>query len=124
HREAALDVVHSQGEEGALFALASSPRRVRRVLTPRYPSFPDGLRPGAGLLERARLWVFDPKYPLLGRAIVSADQVCVTSRSSAAQLSQAYGLDGARLVVIPNGVDAQFLLRSWQGPSADAPLVF
>lgn len=123
-REAPLDVVHSQGEEGVLVEELPFRRRVRFIVTPRYPSYPRALRPGAGLLSRAKLWATEPKYVLLGRALARADQVCSTSEASATELRRAFGLGSRRIEVIPNGVDAGFFTRSWRGPRKDAPLVF
>ncbi len=149
HAERPLDAIHGQGEEAAFVNALSFRRHVRFVLTPRYPDYPCDLHPQTSLKARARHWLFDAKYPLLGIALAHADHVCPTSSASADALRRAYGHrafgdrgdDELSLVrdelgsaqgagqlsttqVIPNGVSETFFDVNWQGPNDHAPLLF
>ena len=92
-----VDVVHCQGEEGALVDGLRKKFNFRLVVTPRYPWYPKRLRPNRSLLDQARLWLFDAKYPVLGQLIHSADVVCPTSNSAAEGVIEAYGIDDEKI---------------------------
>jgi glycosyltransferase involved in cell wall biosynthesis len=121
-RRAVLDVVHAQGEEGALVTrVVGCPF----VLTPRYPSYPDGfVRRTSSLPGKAWSWLRHAKYHALAEAARQADLVCPTSRASAAMVQQAFDVPAARMRVVPNGVDPRFLALT-RAPDAQAgPIVF
>lgn len=123
--QASLDVVHAQGEEGALVA-RSRRRSFCLVVTPRFPWYPEAVferRPGWRQARRAALWLLDAKYPLLGMALRAADRVCPTSRSAADAVQRAFDLRPELVTVVPNGIAPAFLDATWQ-PAPDAPLLF
>lgn len=115
-------VVHAQGEEGALVpSVVSCPF----VLTPRYPSYPEALqRLASSRLAQAWQWLRYGKYRALGVAARRADLVCPTSEASAQVVRRVFGLDAARMAVVPNGVDPTFLGVTREADAASGPLVF
>jgi glycosyltransferase involved in cell wall biosynthesis len=119
-----LDVVHCQGEEGALLGGLRSRFKFGLVVTPRYPWYPKHLHPGHTALEQARLWVFDAKYPVLGQLIHAADKVCPTSASAGEGVQHAYGITEDKIEVIPNGINERFWQLEWCGPSASETILF
>lgn len=125
-RRGDFDVVHVQGEEGALLSRSLRRRSFCLVVTPRFPWYPAAVferRPGWRQVRRAALWLRDTKYPLLGLALRAADHVCPTSRSAADAVQRAFDLDPAVITVVPNGVAPAFLEATWT-PAPDAPLLF
>lgn len=124
--QAPVDVVHAQGEEGALVGRSARRRAFRLVVTPRFPWYPAAVferRPGWRQARRAALWLRDTKYPLLGMALRAADHVCPTSRNAADAVQRAFDLDPDVITVVPNGVAPAFLDATWT-PAPDAPLLF
>ena len=126
YAEAPIDVVHCQGEEGALLHRLRPEYPFGLVVTPRYPWYPKRLRPHARLMDQARLWLFDAKYQVLGRLIRHADCVCPTSTSAAESIQEAFGTSSDRIEVIPNGINPLFWSREWRGDvsASDTPAVF
>lgn len=127
HEEAPLDVVHANGEEGALLPLLPFRDRVRFVVTPRYPHYPNALmelRPLRRGLLHAWLWLAHTEYALFGRALRAADVVCATSRSGGRLVQRVFDVADERLRVIPNGVADDFLETRWTPPPSGAPLLF
>lgn len=127
HREAPLDVVHANGEEGALIGRLRDRRSFCFVVTPRYPSYPDAIferRPGRRQLERVMLWLRHPKYPQIGVALRAADRVCPASRDAADNVQRAFDVAPERITIVPNGVAPAFLEQAWAPPAGDAPLLF
>lgn len=120
HEERAVDVVHSQGEEGALLHGLRSEKPFRLIVTPRYPWYPKRLRPHSNLLDQARLWLFDAKYPVLGRLVRDADMVCPTSQAAAEGVMEAFGVNEERIKVVPNGINPLFWQENWSGNVTDA----
>jgi len=122
---AQVDVVHCQGEEGALLPRVRQARGFLLIATPRYPSYPRQLnaKPGGPVRSLLR-WLTPPKYLALGRLLRRADLCCPTSTASARMVQQAYGLDADRFHVVPNGVAPPFL-QVERAPSArHGPVVF
>ncbi len=101
----AIDVVHCQGEEGALIRT-----RARLVVTPRYPSYP-------------RLLIA-PKYLALGVLLARADALATTSAAALASVERAYRRLPAQRTVVPNGVDATFLEVERDARASAGPVVF
>lgn len=108
-------IVHGNGEESALIGelkRRASTRRFGFVVTPRYPNFPSVLQHDVteqSPLALALMTVAQTKYAWLGRALRNADWICPTSRSAADMVQRAYGLDRARMTVVPNGISEEFL---------------
>lgn len=124
-RELGTAVVHGQGEEAALVPEVRARTGCRFFMTPRYPRLPEALgRADAGVLRRAWIAATAGKYVLLGRALRGAERVCPTSRSAADMVQRAYGLDPARIVLVPNGIDARFLAVPRRDDAAAGPAVF
>ena len=124
-RGGAVDAVHGNGEEAAL--VGDLPRRrFRFVMTPRFPDYPPSmLRPaGPDAKERVRLGLLHAKYLVLGRALRAADWVVPTSSSARAMVRRAYGIDPARLRVVPNGIDDAFVAARRRADAKDGPVVF
>ena len=119
-----LDVVHCQGEEGALLGGMRSKFSFGLVVTPRYPWYPKHLHPGHTTLEQARLWIFDAKYPVLGRLVHAADKVCPTSASAAEGVRHAYGTSEDKIEVIPNGINERFWQIEWCGSNESDTILF
>jgi glycosyltransferase involved in cell wall biosynthesis len=111
-----VDIVHSQGEEGALL-----PRlRARRggfhvVVTARYPTYPRG----AG-----GRWLLSPKYRSMAHLVRHADARCTTSNASRALLSRAFTVDARETHVVPNGVDPIFSEVTRGMSARHGPIVF
>ncbi|MGB0647303.1 MAG: glycosyltransferase family 4 protein [Bradymonadia bacterium] len=122
--EKRLDVVHCQGEEGALIPRLRSRLDFSLVVTPRYPWYPTHLKPNGDLLSLARLWVFDAKYPVLGKLIHGADWVCPTSTSAAHGVQGAYGVSESKIRVIPNGINERFWNVRWDDLSHRDEVLF
>lgn len=119
-----VDVVHCQGEEGALIPQLRKAFDFRLIATPRYPWYPRHLRPNATWMDRLRLWSFDSKYPMLGRLLTKADVLCPTSKSAAISVEQAYGIPSENMVVIPNGINPVFWEASWEGQDNSGYILF
>jgi glycosyltransferase involved in cell wall biosynthesis len=119
-----LDVVHCQGEEGALLGGLRSRFKFGLVVTPRYPWYPKHLHPGHTALEQARLWVFDAKYPVLGQLVHAADKVCPTSASAGEGVRHAYGISEDKIEVIPNGINQRFWQLEWSGATGSQTILF
>ncbi len=119
-----VDVVHCQGEEGALLDGLREQSAFGLIVTPRYPWYPKHLHPNQTVLEQARLWVFDAKYPVLGELVHAADKVCPTSSSAGDGVCHAYGIDPSKVEVIPNGINERFWQLKWCGPSDDGKILF
>lgn len=119
-----LDVVHCQGEEGALLDGLRGRFTFGLVVTPRYPWYPKHLHPDQSALEQARLWVFDAKYPVLGQLVHAADKVCPTSTSAGEGVCHAYGIDPQKIEVIPNGINERFWELKWCGAQPDGKVLF
>lgn len=119
-----VDVVHANGEEGALLGPVVRNAGALFVVTPRYPRYPEVLegRLAPSSVGRAWTWLAHTKYPLLGLAVRSADFVCPTSEHAAELVVRAYGIERDRVEVVHNGIDAVFRTRSWE-PRADAPIL-
>ncbi len=119
-----LDVVHANGEEGALLGPITRSAGALLVVTPRYPRYPEALqgRLAPTSLSRAWTWLAHTKYPLLGLALRSADRVCPTSEYAAERVIHAYGLERDQVEVVHNGIDAVFQTRSW-APRGDGPIL-
>ena len=116
HAEKKLDVVHCQGEEGALIPGLRTRLDFRLVVTPRYPWYPNHLKPNGDLLSQARLWIFDAKYPVLGKLIHGADWVCPTSTSAALGVQGAMAFQ-SKIQIIPNGINDRFWQIHWDESS-------
>jgi glycosyltransferase involved in cell wall biosynthesis len=118
--------VHGNGEEAALVPRLRPRRRFAFVMTPRYPSFPAGMRDGTWRrrITGLRHWVRGTKYATLGLALRGADRYCPTSQSSAAEVARVYGLDAARCRVVPNGVSPAFFEVVREAEADRGPLVF
>jgi glycosyltransferase involved in cell wall biosynthesis len=119
-----LDVVHANGEEGALLGPIARSAGALLVVTPRYPRYPSALegRLAPTSVGRAWTWLAHTKYPLLGLALRSADRVCPTSEYAANLVIHAYGLERDQVEVVHNGIDGVFRTRSW-APRGDAPIL-
>jgi glycosyltransferase involved in cell wall biosynthesis len=112
-------VVHAQGEEGLLVPTVL---RCPFLLTPRYPNYPAELL--AGRSSRLGRWLKHPKYAALGATARRAVFVCPTSSSSARMLEQAFGIEPARIRILPNGVDPTFLSQARKPGAEQGPLLF
>jgi glycosyltransferase involved in cell wall biosynthesis len=105
-----VDIVHSQGEEGALLPrLRDRVGGFRVVVTSRYPAFSN--RPS-------------PKFLALGHLVRHADTCCVTSRANRELLSRFFDLDPRQTRVVPNGIDPEFLGVTRQASARNGPIVF
>lgn len=123
HRQRPIDVIHSQGEEGALMPALASRLGCPFVITPRFPWYPEALQ-GAPW-RKAWLWLAHTKYPLLGAAARRAAKVCPTSGAAAERVIRAYDLDPDKVEVVPNGVNPQCFDYRWRAPvDPQAPVVF
>lgn len=118
-------VIHSNGEEGALFPLTSNGRRIPFVLTPRYPHIPQPIQSPSSSLLSCFIRVPQTKYRLLGRALQRADACCTTSAFALEMLRRHYHFPRAATGIIPNGVDERFLqVRKQPKPQPAGPLVY
>lgn len=127
HRESALDALHGNGEEAVLAVRAMKRVGVRTIMTPRYPNYPAPLLApdGPSVIDWARIGLLDSKYLLVGSAARHADICAPTSESAAAMLTSAFGVDEAKMHVVPNGIDEVFFDRTWRpSTEASAPIVF
>jgi glycosyltransferase involved in cell wall biosynthesis len=105
-----VEVVHSQGEEGALLPRLRDRRGgFRVVVTSRYPAFSN--RPS-------------PKLLALGHLIRHADARCVTSRANRELLTRFFAVDPRETHVVPNGIDPEFLRVTRQAGARNGPIVF
>jgi glycosyltransferase involved in cell wall biosynthesis len=118
--------VHGNGEEAALVPRLRSHHAFAFVMTPRYPSFPEGMRDGTWRrrIGGLRHWVRGTKYATLGLALRGADRFCPTSQSSADEVARVYGLDPTRCRVVPNGVSPAFFQATRSSEAERGPLVF
>ncbi len=114
-REKSIDVVHCQGEEGALLGPWVKARGIGLVLTPRYPTYPEVLQPRMPATSRAWMWIRHGKYMALGIAIRGAARICPTSEAAAQNIRRAYGVSPARMTVVPNGIQPVMMGGEWQG---------
>ncbi len=120
-----IQIVHSQGEEGALLANLRPRQSFAFITTPRYPNFPKVLlqdRPH--LLGKLLLWITNPKYFSLGRTLETADIVAPTSQATTSLLKTAYVLDPEKFHVIPNGVANCFLEVLRSSDAESGPILF
>lgn len=113
-------VVHGQGEESALIPRLQFRSPFAFVITPRYPSYPEGLQTGRPF---RRLFVL-PKYKILGATIHKADGWCPTSRASADSVVKAFGQPAANCTVVPNGVAHAFFAVERRHDATSGPIVF
>lgn len=121
------DVVHANGEEAALVAMHREVFGVPFVVTPRYPSFPSGMRDGSwrrAPLRRLGNFLIHGKYAALGVALAGADRACPTSQDSARLVQEVYGVRPRRVRVVPNGVEQVFFDRAWRPPEKERLLFF
>jgi len=115
HQEAPIEVVHSQGEEGALLGPWSEKAGVAFVVTPRYPSYPSVLHPDMTRLDRVWMWALHAKYLVLEKALTGAQMICPTSEVTREAIHQAFGLMDKEFRVVPNGIHEGFLEGNWKG---------
>lgn len=118
--------VHGNGEEAALVPRLRAGSRFAFIVTPRYPSFPSGMRDGTWRhrISGLRHWVRGTKYAALGMALRGADRFCPTSQSSADEVARVYGLDPSRGRVVPNGISPAFFEVDRTADASDGPLLF
>lgn len=102
-------LIHSNGEEGALFPLKNDHQTLPFVLTSRYPRIPDAVRYPSSSTLGCFSHIGNTKYHLLGKALQQADLCCTTSRSALGMLHHHFRLGETDQAVIPNGVDSLFL---------------
>jgi glycosyltransferase involved in cell wall biosynthesis len=108
-----VDVVHCQGEEGALLPRLRRRRRdFHIVVTARYPGYP------------MRRWIRSPKYRAMGRLVRYADARCTTSHASRVLLARAFAVDPRETFVVPNGVDPVFVELTRTERARHGPIVF
>jgi len=111
--EEPVDVVHCQGEEGALLPRLRGRRRdFYLVVTARYPGYP------------MRRWTRSPKYRAMGHLVRHADARCTTSNASRALLARAFAVDPGETHVVPNGVDPVFVEVTRVARARHGPIVF
>ncbi len=120
-----VDVIHSQGEEGALCTgLSHGISRPLVVVTPRYPAYPERLRSNpTHLSHRLARWTVPVKFHALGHLIRHADVCCPTSASSAAKIVSAFGTP-REMAIVPNGVSESFLSVERKPTACRGPLLF
>jgi glycosyltransferase involved in cell wall biosynthesis len=118
-------VVHAHGEEGARLPALRRRHPFGLVVTPHYGMYPDGMRApgGPSVLQWGRIGLRESRYLALLPVVRGADLVCPPSTFAAGQLAAAYGVEPARLRVVPPGVDDHFL-RAKRKPAPDGPIVF
>jgi glycosyltransferase involved in cell wall biosynthesis len=108
-----VDVVHCQGEEGALLPRLRGRRRdFHIVVTARYPGYP------------LRRWTRSPKYRAMGHLVRHADARCTTSNASRVLLARAFAVDPRETHVVPNGVDPVFVEVTRPVRARHGPIVF
>ena len=108
-----VDVVHCQGEEGALLPRLRRRRRdFHIVVTARYPGYP---------MQR---WSRAPKYRAMGHLVRYADARCTTSQASRTLLARAFAVDPRETHVVPNGVDPVFVDVTRDERARHGPIVF
>lgn len=123
HQEAPIQVVHSQGEEGALLGPWSERSGVAFVMTPRYPSYPSVLHPEMTRSDRVWIWALHAKYLVLEKALLGAQMICPTSEVTREAIHQAFGLEDKTFRVVPNGIHEGFLQGNWRG-DVDGDVLF
>jgi glycosyltransferase involved in cell wall biosynthesis len=121
-----IDIVHSQGEEGALLPRLRERRRgFHVVVTARYPTYPRGAaRRSRGGLGSAWRWAVFPKYLAMEYLVRHADARCATSSASRESLSRAFGVSAQQTHVVPNGVDPIFSAVTRRTTARHGPIVF
>jgi glycosyltransferase involved in cell wall biosynthesis len=121
-----VDIVHSQGEEGALLpGLRERRRGFSVVVTARYPTYPHRAgRHSSSTLGRVARWARSPKYLAMEYLVRHADARCATSNASRELLSQAFAVDARQTHVVPNGVDPIFSEVTRRPTAPDGPIVF
>jgi len=123
----AIDIVHCQGEEGALLPfLRRKHPGFGLVATPRYPSYPDRLKlPPRTLKDVIWGWTVPPKFLALGALLHHADRCCPTSVASAKAIERAYSIPSSSCTVVPNGVaPVYFDVQRDSVASTQGPIVF
>lgn len=102
-------VLHGNGDEASLLWLIRRKRKF--VYTNRYPEFPAFLAGRDWTRKRTWLAIFfrEPRFVAMALGLRHADRVTVTSRYSLREAGKAFGLEEAKLTVVPNGVDPVFL---------------
>lgn len=125
-RKERVDVVHCQGEEGALLArLRKHLPPFRLIATPRFPSYPQRLQASPNTAAaRAGRWLVPPKFIALGATLRGADYCCPTSRVSAEAVERAYGIATTAQRVVPNGVSPVYLNSARSLNAHGGPLLF
>lgn len=123
HRRLSVDVVHSQGEEGALLGTWARKNGVVFVITPRFPKYPDNLAPDMPISERMWLWLRHTKYVSIGKSLDAAQRICPTSAVAKERIQHAFGTPDDRFQVVPNGVHSAFLETDWR-PKNEGPVLF
>ena len=108
-----VDVVHCQGEEGALLPRLRARRRdFHIVVTARYPGYP------------MRRWTRSLKYHAMGHLVRYADARCTTSNASRALLARAFAVDPRETHVVHNGVNPVFVEVTRAARARHGPIVF
>ncbi|MCB9707191.1 MAG: glycosyltransferase family 4 protein [Myxococcales bacterium] len=120
------DVIHCQGEEGALLPrLRKNLPPFRFIATPRYPSYPKRLlESSSGVAARVGRWWVPPKFIALGATLRGADCCCPTSQVSAEAIELAYGIPAAAQRVVPNGVAPVYLSSTRSADAHRGPILF
>lgn len=123
-KEKYIDVVHSQGEEGALIPGLKKRYNFRFVVTPRYPAFPEFMFREQTLIEKILLYTTKAKYTTLRYALRGADICCPTSDSSRSHIMQVYKISGEKIKVIPNGINESFFEVTRNKDAHKGPIIF
>ncbi|MEO5745578.1 MAG: glycosyltransferase family 4 protein [Terracoccus sp.] len=111
HLGATTDILHVHNVHAATtlgVLVAARPGRI--VVTPHY------LGSGDGWLDRTLHHLYDPA---LAHALTKADAVICVSRAEADELGRDLSVAGARVHVIPNGVDVDALRHAHPAEAAD-----
>ena len=97
-------ILHSNGEESALFYRLRKKNKFVFILTPRYPSYP--VLPLETKERRLNLihLLFKSKYQVLAHSIRDADIIAPTSQYTARLLKKKFSIREEKIEVIPNGI--------------------
>jgi glycosyltransferase involved in cell wall biosynthesis len=123
-KERAVNVVHSQGEEGAFIPFFVKKRNFLFVVTPRYPSYPNALLRRSSIFDYIKLYTVNLKYIMLRIALNNADICVSTSLSNKAEVVRYYQLPGNKITIIPNGINSVFFEVTRDNRSYKGPVIF
>ncbi|MDA3899549.1 MAG: glycosyltransferase family 4 protein [Spirochaetes bacterium] len=119
-----IDVIHSQGEEGALIKRLHKKYSFRFIVTPRYPSYPEAMYRKQTFIEWFLFHTTRAKYTVLHYAITGADQCTATSPSIRKEICAVFNLPENKVTVIPNGINSLFLKCAKHDFNKDGYILF